>query len=234
MKGQARHAQFNAFKKLARSAGFGRIRQADLRTRATVATAAAQEAAADVGWSLDFFGDAAGLPVAHRTKEPNIKADTPAANEYLFCARALSLEVAHQTTTFTAVELMEIASKLSHCVLQLVSGTDNIFEKRAGYILAGDVGIDARTDGQAAPTTVRGRLHSMREGDDLDDPLIIFPGASVKAVLNGEGAWTTTDDIVLTLNLHGWLAYKGSVEAGSRVLSLQDALENPSLMPRQH
>ncbi|MCC7108013.1 MAG: hypothetical protein IT382_01885 [Deltaproteobacteria bacterium] len=236
MQGQARHSQFNAFKRLANGAGFGKVRQADLRTRALLDTDGAQEAGANVAWSLEFFdeGSAAALmgSLAHKTREPNIRANTPMGNEYLFCARALTLEVEHQTPGHSEAELMEIALKLSKSVIQVYNGSDIIYERRAGYILSGSAGVDVSQGDLAAgaATGVRGRLHPMREGDDLDDPVMIFPGASIRAVLNGEGAWTSTDDVYPTLTLHGWVAMRGAVEAGAGILSLQDAIANPSLV----
>ncbi len=239
MQGQARHSQFGAFKKLAAHAGFGKVRQADLRTRALIDTDGAQEAAANVGWSLDFFseGTTAALmgSLAHKTREPNIRADSPMGNEYIFCARALTLEVEHQTTGHSEDELMEIAHKLSRCVLQLYSGSDIIYERQVGFLLSGAAGVEVRQGVLAggAAVGVRGAIRPMLEGDDLDDPFVIFPGASVKAVLNGEGAWTSADDVYATLALHGWAGLRGAVEAGAGILSLQDLIANPPLVTQR-
>lgn len=236
MQGQARHSQFSAFKKLANAAGFGKVRQSDLRTRALFDTDGAQEAAANVAWTLEFFGEAATAALmgtlAHKTKEPNIRSDSPMGNEYIFAARAVSVEVEHQTTENSEAELMEVCHKLSKSVLQLYSGSDVIYERRVGYLLTGSAGVDVRQGDLAsgAATGVRGRLHAMREGDDFDDPFVIFPGASVRAVITGEGAWTTADDVYATITLHGWAGLRGSVEAGAGILSLQDLIANPSLV----
>lgn len=236
--GQARHVQYSAFRKLGTAGGFGKFRQSDLRSRALIDTDGAQEAAANVGWNVEFFseGTTAALmgSIAHKTREPNIRADSPMGNEYQFCARALSLEVEHQLPGNSEAAAMEILEKLSRCVLQLYSGSDIIYERQAGFIITGAAGIDVRagTLASGAAPGIRGRVHPMKEGDDLDDPFVIFPGASVKAVLQGEGAWTTTNDVYVTLALHGWVALRGAVEAGAGILGLQDLVANPALVHR--
>lgn len=236
MQGQARHSQFNAFKKVANAAGFGKVRQADLRSRVLIDTDGAQEAAANVAWTAEFFneGTTAALmgALALKTREPNIRADTPLGNEFVFCARAITIEHEHQQPGRTEVELMEIARVIGQSVFQLFSGADCIYERRAGYLMSGDPGYHGYqgTLAAAAAEGVRGPLVPMKEGDDLDDALIIFPAASIRGILNGQGAWTTTDDVYLNLTLHGWLGLRGAVDAGAGILSLQDLVANPALL----
>jgi hypothetical protein len=234
MKGIARHSQFAQFRKLAQRAKFGRIRQSDLKSRATLDTDGADEAAAGVGVTVEFLNDTSTV-LAVRTLEPRLRADTPTGNEYIYCARAATLLVNQQTTTFSETELMEICSKFSRKVLQLVTGQDCILEKQAGFMVSGAPGIvvheDATNAAAGTPNvTVRANIIPSKEGEDLDDPLLIFPGASIKAILHGEGAWTSTDDVPVDLIFHGWLAYRGSVEAGQKVLSMQEAIEKPDLV----
>lgn len=232
MKQQLRHVQFKNFRQLAKPRGYGRFRQMDLRTRVTLDTDGAQEAAAGVGWTADFFGDTSSV-LAVRTKEPKIAADTPMGNEFLFCARALSLEIPHALTTLTPTEKQEVLQVMSKNILQIKAGPDIVFEKQIGYLLAGDAaGIQSHdgSNGAGASVAQTGPVSPQREGDDLDDAFIIFPGAAVSATIHGVGQWTTTDDVIVQLTLHGWLALKGSVEAGVRVLSLMDAVENPHLL----
>lgn len=239
MKGQARHSQYSTFRKFAIPAGFGRLRQNDFRTLLVLKTGAAQEAAAGVEWSGDFFkddasgetGDTSPTLLVNRTKEPTIKDNSPTTNEFLFCARALSLEIDQNVTTLTETEVQEVLHMLGRCVLQIKNGQDVIFEKKAGYLLAGYPGIDLRQGAlaSAAANGTRGRVHPMREGDDFDDAFIVFPGGSVSARLVGEGQWTTTDDVPVTLALHGWTAAKGAVTAGAQVLGMMDLISNPTL-----
>src|SRR4051812_41915723 len=57
MKSAKRSNAFSFFQKLAADAGFGVIREHDLRTLAVLKTSAAQEAAAGSPWTIDFFKD---------------------------------------------------------------------------------------------------------------------------------------------------------------------------------
>ncbi len=226
MQKQQRHQQYMAFRAIAEKLGFGRIRQSDFRTRFTIDTDGAQEAAANVEWKATFLNDSLTAPLALRTNEPQIASGQALPNEYLMCIRALSFEHDQHITTESDIELEEICSKLGQSILHIKTGSDIVLEKRTGYLMVGYPAVDTRQGALAAAAapTVRGRLHKMEEGDDLDDPLILFPGGSVAIVLNGQGQWTGTDDVPVDVVGHGWIAMQGEVAKTSKVIGLADAL----------
>jgi hypothetical protein len=223
-----RAQQYQGFRKLASSLDFGRIRQATLRTRVTVDTDGAQEAAASTGWTASFLADATTLPLALRTTEPMLTAGNPLSNEWLVCARAYTVVLPSNVAiaTHTDIELAEICKKLGLSVLQVKTGPDVIIEEAIGYAVSGHPGIDTRqaTLDTAAAPTVRGRLHPMKEGQPIDDPTVIFPGGSLTAVIHGEGAWTGTDDVIVDLHLHCWVALKGHASDTAKVAGLSDLM----------
>lgn len=227
---QARHQQFMAFKEIADALGYSRIKQTELRSRFTLDTDGAQEAAANVAWTAQFMNDSATAPLAQRTLKPKLQDGQALPNEYLMCIRALSLVHNQMITTETETELMEICRKLGGgAVLEGLSGQDSFVERHAGFLLVGVPGIEVREDATNAAAgtpnvNVRGKITKMIEGDDLDDPLVLFPGGSMSWVLHGEGAWTSTDDIPIDLVGHGWIAFKGGVDASGKVGMLSDLI----------
>lgn len=227
MKGLQRHDQFMMARALAASIGFGFARQIDLRTRCILKTNGAQEAPADTEWKISFLSDALTDPLAERTTEPKLQDGQALSNEYLLVLPALTVEHDQHITTETDVELEEIASKVSECILQMKTGTNNFFEKRAGYYFNGRAGhVAAQGSVAAGPiaATVRSVLVPMKEGGDLDDPIIIFPGGSMNVQLFGQGQWVTTDDVPLTLTYHGWAFLEGFPAKNGKVVTMNEIM----------
>jgi hypothetical protein len=220
---QARHQQFQAYKTIAELLGYGRHREVDFRSRAVLDTDGAQEAAAGVQWTSDFLADTDTNVLALMTREPKPSLfGKGLPNEFMFGARSLSVVVNQQTTTFTDTEIMEILRKSREMILQIKSGADIVFERQLAHLLRGAPGLEVHSDGQAAPVTVRSTIVPITEGDDIDDPIVVFPNGSLQAQLIGQGAWTTTDDITVELELHGWVSIKGAIDASGKVARLSE------------
>lgn len=229
-----RHEQFLGFRDLARGIGHHRVREADLRTRATLTTNGAQEAAADVEWLQQFFADTATDPLAERTRQPLIGANGQMPQEFCGCFPEVTMEIRQLATTLTDTELSELCDKLSECMLTLTTGQDTFFEKRVGYFMSGSAatkpGPSQGTASATSPFDVgtitgqRGIVEPMKVGMAMSDPLLLLPLASLTAQLHGEGAWTTTDAIVITLTFHGWLAAQGEQGMTGKVMLLSDAV----------
>jgi len=234
MQSAIRHQQFKAFRDFARGIGFGRIREADFRSRLTLDTDGVHEAAADVEWKASFLGDASTKPLALRTIEPSLASGQSMPNEYMVCIAGVSIVHNQHITTETDAELEELLGKLgSESVLEIKNGPETIVEKAAGRFLVGTPGVAVRqsTLAAGAATGVRGGLERMTEGADLSDPLVVLPGGSLAIRLIGQGAWTTTDDIPLDFVGHGWIAMTGNVDSASKVAYLNDLVREAAESP---
>jgi hypothetical protein len=229
-----RHEQYIAFRGLAEAMGYGRIRMADLRTRVTINTNGAQEAAADTEWLADFFNDAAGDPLAERTRQPMIISGQGMPGEFCGCYPEATCEFDQHATTLTDAEVSEFCSKMGESVLCLETGDLRFLEKRIGYFLTGrpapKAGPQQGTASATSPfglgtvTGARGIIEPMAKGLELDDPLLMLPHASIVAQVHGQGQWTTTDAIVFILTFHGWTAMQGPAARLGKVMNLSDAV----------
>ncbi len=184
-----RHEQYLGFRQLAYGIGHKRIREDDLRTTLTLNTNGAQEAAADVEWLAQFFGDAATLPLAERTRQPLIGANGQMPQEFAGCFPEMTIEIRQHATTLSDTELSELTDKLSECVLTLTTGQDCFFEKRIGYFMSGSAaakpGPSQGTASATSPfglgtvTGQRGIVEPMKVGMHMSDPLLLLPLASM-------------------------------------------------------
>jgi hypothetical protein len=220
--------QYQQFKQLAFDVGFGKQipMKTEIRTRATYDSDGAQESASNE-FALQFFEDTTSI-VERKSQDPKIQAGIALSTEFLHAGHAISFVVHQQSSTHTATEINEVLEKMMTHVLQLKNATEVIYERPVGYLLASDPGWILSNDGAngaGASLASRSRLQKMEIGDDFEDPLIIAPGASLKATLvGGPTSWTTTDDVTVEVHIHAWKAVRGpnSVKTGA-ILGLSDA-----------
>jgi len=225
MQGLQRPNQFQGFRGLAKDLGFGRIREAELRTRITI-DPAAQTAAADKDWFVTFYGDADAAPVAERTLEPRVKAGQPIPNEYLMCFPTVTLEVDQLLTTLDDVKVAEFLKKVGRAIIQIKNGTDILFEKRAGYYMSGLPGCKSAqgTLAAGAAASIRHNIEKMVRGGDFDDPLLLFPGASLNGEIHSEGTWVGATAVTVDLSLDGWIATRGTYDAAAKAAGLGEVI----------
>lgn len=212
---QHRLEQFLAYKKVAENAGYGRHREMDFRTRAVCTTNGAQEAAAGSEWTLPFLADTDTNVLALMTREPKPQALAKGLSKEFMCGfRSITVVVDQQLTTLTVTELMEIASKSGEMVLQIKQGDQILYERLLSKILRGVPGVVNRADASNAAAgtpnvNVKGEYVPTDEGDDFDDPIVVFTGGSISIEIKGQGQWTTTDAITFEVQLAGWVSSPG-------------------------
>lgn len=215
--------QFLAYKKVAENAGYGRHRECDFRTRASAVTNGAQEAAAGSEWTLPFLADTDTNVLALMTREPKPQALAKGlSNEFMCGFRAVTVCVSQQTTTLSETELMEIAHKSGEMLLRIKQGDQILYERLVSKILRGVPGVVNRADATNAAAgtpnvNVRAEFVPSDEGDDFDDPIVVFSGGSLVIEIVGQGQWTTTDAITFEVQLHGWVSSPGESVTKSKV-----------------
>lgn len=225
---QHRLEQFIAYKKVAEAIGYGRHKECDFRTRATLDSDGNQEAAAGSEWTLPFLADTDTTVLAKMTRDPKPSALAKGLpNEFMCGFRSITAVIDQQLTTLTKTELMEIASKSGEMIVVIKQGDQVLYERSLAKILRGVPGVVNRADATNAAAgtpnvNVQAELVPSDEGDDFDDPIVIFPQGSLTLEIKGQGAWTTTDDIVFEIQLHGWVSTQGMSVSAAKVGRLSE------------